>query len=80
MPDVKIIVLVEKQKREAIESIAEALQSAGMVVTKILKEIRMITGSAKSELLDALKEIDGVEHLREDGEIVLAPPDGSGPE
>ena len=75
MSDVSLLVLVEKDKKKDIESVAEKLSEAGMKVDRKLSITGIISGTAAAEKVETLKKVEGVAELREEKVISLPPLD-----
>ena len=64
MPDVKLVILVDKDKRRAIDTVADRLSTAGLKVERKMSVTGVICGTAPAECLDALKKVEGVAQVR----------------
>lgn len=67
MSEKRLVVLVAREQRDQIAGIAEKLGRVGMKIEQKLNKVGVITGSADESVVDALRKIDGVENLRDEG-------------
>ena len=75
MPDVNLVVLVDKDKKNAIEMVADKLSKVGMKIDRKMSITGIISGTAATDKLDALRKIKGVAELREERIFTLPPMD-----
>ena len=75
MSEISIVVLLDKEQKDKIAAIAEKLGAEGMHVERTLSAVGIISGKAEVDALDALRQIEGVAHLREEGVISVPPMD-----
>ncbi len=66
MTDVKLIVLIDHDKKQSIENIANDLSKIGMQIDRKMSITGVISGTAAIENLDALRRAPGVAELREE--------------
>lgn len=67
MSERKLVVMVDRAKRDKIADIVDALTRVGMTVERKLDAIGMITGHADGEAVSKLECVDGVASLRDEG-------------
>jgi hypothetical protein len=65
----RIIVSVDDQNLPVIQSVATALESAGMKVDEVLPVIGIITGEVAQSKLEGLKSVPGVANVEIDQEM-----------
>jgi hypothetical protein len=65
----RIIVSVDDQNLPVIQSVATALESAGMKVNEVLPVIGIITGEVAQSKLEGLKSVPGVASVEIDQEM-----------
>lgn len=74
MSQVQISVSIDNAHLPQIERISQQLQSSGMNVEQTLSSIGVINGSIKSEQLNSLYQIEGVQNVEPQQSYQLAPP------
>jgi hypothetical protein len=70
-----LIVTVSDEKLKDIKEVANHLAAKGMRVERVLPVTGVISGSAASSKLSALKKVDGVTSVEEEVVAVLPPRD-----
>ena len=80
MPDVKLLILVERDKKKAIDSIADDLCRIGLTVDNKMSISGTISGWASVEKIDEMRKVEGVAELREEKIFSLPPMDGKIPQ
>ena len=75
MTDVNLVVLVDRDKKGAIDKVADNLSKVGMKVDRKMSITGIISGTAATENLEALRKVDGVSQLREEKVFSLPPMD-----
>lgn len=75
MSDVNLIILVDKDKKKAIDKIADDLSKTGLKVDRKMSTIGIISGRAEHKNIEELRKIDGVAELREEKVFSLPPMD-----
>ncbi|MFO0820866.1 MAG: hypothetical protein U1A77_23160 [Pirellulales bacterium] len=65
----RVIVTVDDEHLEGIDSVAAALRVAGMQVTEILSTVGIISGQAPQECRQKLESVRGVKAVESDGEM-----------
>ncbi|MEP2027732.1 MAG: hypothetical protein ABJI96_03370 [Paracoccaceae bacterium] len=63
----KLVVMVERARRDKIADVVTALTQEGMTVEQQLDSIGIITGHADDTAVTALEGVEGVQSLRDDG-------------
>lgn len=66
---VRVIVTVDKQHRSDVNSVADALQIAGMNIGNVLSTAGIITGEVSQTKMQQLKAISGVADVEIDQEM-----------
>jgi AICAR transformylase/IMP cyclohydrolase PurH len=69
--------LVSVQDRAKVSDVARQLASAGMKIKERDETFHLVTGSADSRKLGALKRIPGVQHIEEQRVIHSPSPDAA---
>ena len=80
MKDVSLVVTISESKGNDLEKIAENLGRVGLKVDRKLPTIGIISGSVSSELVEKLKKVKGVSHLREERTFSHPPMDDETPQ
>ena len=74
MSQVHVSISVDNAHLPQIEHISQQLQSSGMNVEQTLSSIGVINGSIKSDKLDSLYQIKGVQNIEPQQGYQLDPP------
>ena len=74
MSQVQVSVSVDNAHLPQIEQISQQLKSSGMNVQQTLSSIGVINGSIKSDRLNSLYQIEGVQSVEPQQSYQLAPP------
>ncbi len=80
MPEISIVVLLDKEQKDKIAAIAEKLGSEGMRVEQTMSTVGIISGKAEAATLEALRKVEGVAQLREEGVFQVPPMDENIPQ
>lgn len=80
MPEISIVVLLDKEQKDKIDAIAEKLGAEGMRVEQTMSTIGIISGKADADSLDALRKVQGVAHLRQERTFSVPPMDENIPQ
>ncbi|SFV05611.1 hypothetical protein SAMN02799631_04300 [Methylobacterium sp. 174MFSha1.1] len=64
MAEIGMVIMVEKDKRADIESVAKSLEAKGLHVQETIPRFRTIVGTSDSGLIGAFKSVAGVEAVR----------------
>ena len=75
MPNVDVIVMVDKERRADLDQVAKSLEEKGLHVHEKMPRFRTITGTSDSSQLDELKTVEGVEVVRTQQNFQLPPMD-----
>ncbi len=75
MSELKLVVLLDRDKKSAIDSVADELSKAGLKVERKMTTTGIISGSAAEEKVAELRKVKGVRELREETVITLPPMD-----
>ena len=70
-----VSVTVGDEHRESMDGVVENLRASGMEVEQVLGSLGIVTGTAPSEALDALRGVEGVDSVDEQLGYQLPPPD-----
>lgn len=75
MPKVRLSVSVADQHLSRFSTIVKKVEKAGMKVDEKHKDIGVVTGSIEKDRIDSLRNVEGVEHIEEEREIRIPPPE-----
>lgn len=74
---IDILVSLEDEHVDRIESISKRLRDEGMSVAEVLGNSGLITGSAAADVLPSLKKVPGVAAVEPDQQFTAGPIDAS---
>jgi len=75
MPKVKLSLSVDDQHLAKFSEVVKKVEKAGMTVDEKHKDIGVVNGSIEKDKIDSLRKVDGVEHIEEDREVRIPPPE-----
>lgn len=75
MARVRLSVSVSDSHMDRLADVAEAAARAGMDVEQRLPQVGVLTGTIDEDRLQALQGVPGVQHVEEEREVGIAPPD-----
>lgn len=75
MPKVRLSVSVDEQHLSKFSEIVKKVEKAGMKVDKKHKDIGVVNGSIEKDKIDSLRKVKGVEHIEEEREVRIPPPE-----
>jgi len=75
MPKVKLSVSVDDEHMSKFSEIVKKVEKAGMKVNKQHKDLGVVNGSIEKDKIDSLRKVEGVEHVEEEREVRIAPPE-----
>jgi len=75
MPKVKLSLSVDDQHMSKFADVVKRVEKAGMKVDEKHKDIGVVNGSIEKDKIDSLRQVDGVEHIEEEREIRIPPPE-----
>lgn len=70
-----VIVTIRSDQLAQIEDVTEKLQAAGLVIDNVLKTLGQVTGHAKPEAVQVLRNVEQVESVTPQRMMGIAPPD-----
>ena len=80
MPEIEIAVTVDDEHLPETQTIGDQLRALGVHHVKVMPEIGTIFGSLDAQLLPRVKEIAGVQDVREEHGFSLPPLRGDVPQ
>jgi hypothetical protein len=75
MSKVKVSVSVDDRHLSKFSEIVKRVEKAGMEVDEKHKDIGVLNGSIEKNKIDSLRRIEGVEHVEEQREVRIPPPE-----
>lgn len=72
--DIDMIISVDEKYLSQLDKIAENLRSQGLKDIQVLTGVGVITGKGHSDLLSALRQVNGVAAVETAGTVQIAPP------
>ena len=75
MQRVKLSVSVDDQHLSKFSEIVKEVEKAGMTIDGKHKDIGVVNGSIEKGKIDSLRKVEGVEHIEEEREVRIPPPD-----
>lgn len=75
MSKIHVSVSVDDAHLDRIQAVAENLQSAGMEVEQTLAITGVINGLIEEDQIEAISQVEGVQHVEPEREFQLPPPD-----
>lgn len=75
MPKVKLSLSVDDEHLSKFSEVVKKVEKAGMTVDEKHKDIGVVNGSIEKDKIDSLRKVDGVEHIEEEREVRIPPPD-----
>jgi hypothetical protein len=75
MPKVKLSVSVDDQHLSKFSEVVKKVEKAGMTVDEKHRDLGVVNGSIDKDKIDSLRQIDGVEHIEEQREVRIPPPE-----
>jgi hypothetical protein len=75
MPKVKLSVSVDDQHLSKFSEIVKEVEKAGMTVEGKHEDIGVVNGSIEKDKIDSLRKVVGVQHIEEEREVRISPPD-----
>ena len=75
MPKVKLSLSLDDQHLSKFSEVVKKVEKAGMTVDEKHKDIGVVSGSIEKDKLDSLLKVDGVEHIEEEREVRIPPPE-----
>ncbi|UHC19683.1 hypothetical protein LRS73_29650 [Methylobacterium currus] len=80
MADVEMIIMVEDENHADIKEVAKSLEAKGLHVHKTIPRFRTIFGTSDIGLVNAFKDVAGVEAVRPQTNFQLPPMDEKVPQ
>jgi hypothetical protein len=74
MSQIKVSLIIDEAHLPVIEKVSQDLISSGATVEQVLPSIGVINCSIESNLVDSLKQIDGVKQVEQQQTYQAAPP------
>ncbi|HEU4511370.1 MAG TPA: hypothetical protein VFR78_24285 [Pyrinomonadaceae bacterium] len=75
MAKVKLSISVDEEHLNQFPKIMKEVEKAGMEIDQELEDLGVATGAIDEDKVAALREVEGVEHVEEEREFQIAPPD-----
>lgn len=75
MPKVKLSVSVDDQHMGKFSEVVKSIEKAGLEVDAKHKDIGVVNGSIDKDKIDSLRKVAGVQHIEEQKDVRIAPPD-----
>lgn len=75
MPKVKLSVSVDDQHMSKFSEVVKRVEKAGMKVDEKHPDIGVVNGSIEKDKIDSLRKVDGVQHVEEEREVRISPPE-----
>lgn len=75
MAKIQVSVSVDEAHLDRIQAVAESLQTAGMEVEQTLAITGVILGAIEADQIEAISQVEGVQHVEPEREFQLPPPD-----
>lgn len=75
MPRIKLSISVDDKHLNQFEKVLEDVEKAGMKVEKKHKDLGVATGSIDTDKVDLLRKVEGVDHVEEERQIQIPPPE-----
>lgn len=75
MAKVKLSISVDEEHLSQFPKIMKEVEKAGMEIDQELEDLGVATGAIDEDKVAALREVEGVEHVEEEREFQIAPPD-----
>lgn len=71
MPEKGYVLTVDDEAKTPLVELVPRLEAAGLVVDRVLDEIRVIVGRAEESALERIRAVPGVSAMDEDGTVTL---------
>jgi hypothetical protein len=71
----EVLVAVDDEHMERLDTIADELRSAGMEVGQVMGELGVVTGSVEATKMKRLSAVRGVASVERAREVRVPPPD-----
>lgn len=75
MPKVKLSISVGDKHLSRFAKVLKDAEKAGMEVERKHKDLGVATGSIDADKIDSLRKVEGVEHVEEERQIQIPPPE-----
>lgn len=75
MANIKLSISVDDEHLDQFAKIMSEVEKAGMKIDEKHKDLGVATGSIDEDKIDAVREVEGVNHVERDREIHIAPPE-----
>lgn len=75
MAKVKLSISVDEEHLNQFPKIMKEVEKAGMEIDQELEDLGVATGAIDEDKVAALREVEGVDHVEEEREFQIAPPD-----
>ena len=75
MAKVKLSISVDDQHLSQFPKIMKEVEKAGMEIDQELEDLGVATGAIDEDKVAALREVEGVEHVEQEREFQIAPPE-----
>ncbi len=75
MSKVKLTISVADDHMKRFSEVLKAAEKAGMKIDQKHKDLGVATGSIDADKLDSLRNVGGVDHVEQEREVKIAPPE-----
>ncbi|MCM3873501.1 MAG: hypothetical protein ND895_22690 [Pyrinomonadaceae bacterium] len=75
MPKVKLSLSVDDQHLSKFSEVVKEVEKAGLTVDEKHRDIGVVNGSIEKDKIDSLRNVEGIEHIEEEREIRIPPPE-----
>lgn len=75
MPKIKLSISVDDEHLSQFSKIMSEVEKAGMKIDEKHKDLGVATGSIDEDKIDAVRDVEGVDHVEPEREIHIPPPE-----